>query len=234
MLIPDENIVTMKYGAQVVKEELKSSLLDGDTQNYDLDHGFSRHPIEDDCRSGLQVKLGQPSIINHIRLLLWDRDSRCVSDHSTLPHVVSVIPITRRFFVYYPLLSSPAHSGLLVSSALLSLCSAARLTPVFLLSLLAGRTPTTLRSPWMSWIGSASSIIPFSTVAPGRSSTSLRGFAGKCPAGYDFVFVFPEGAEMIELWSVDGGSVEDLSDVRSMEIMWRIYLRSMGGSVEGL
>ncbi|KAM4694522.1 BTB/POZ domain-containing protein 9 [Discoglossus pictus] len=79
MLIPEENIATMKYGAQVVKGELKSALLDGDTQNYDLDHGFSRHPIEDDCRSGLQVKLGQPSIINHIRLLLWDRDSRSYS-----------------------------------------------------------------------------------------------------------------------------------------------------------
>lgn len=75
-VVPEENIATMKYGAQVVKGELKSALLDGDTQNYDLDHGFSRHPIDDDCRSGIEIKLGQPSIINHIRLLLWDRDSR--------------------------------------------------------------------------------------------------------------------------------------------------------------
>ncbi|XP_010773074.1 BTB/POZ domain-containing protein 9 [Notothenia coriiceps] len=79
MLIPEENIATMKYGAQVVKGELKSALLDGDTQNYDLDHGFSRHPIEDDCRAGIQVKLGQSSIVNHMRLLLWDRDSRSYS-----------------------------------------------------------------------------------------------------------------------------------------------------------
>ncbi|XP_054882050.1 BTB/POZ domain-containing protein 9 [Poeciliopsis prolifica] len=79
MLIPEENLATMKHGAQVVKGELKSALLDGDTQNYDLDHGFSRHPIEEDGRSGIQVKLGQPSIINHIRLLLWDRDSRSYS-----------------------------------------------------------------------------------------------------------------------------------------------------------
>ncbi|CAF93746.1 unnamed protein product [Tetraodon nigroviridis] len=79
MLIPEENIATMKYGAQVVKGELKSALLDGDTQNYDLDHGFSRHPIEEDGRSGIQVKLGQASIVNHIRLLLWDRDSRSYS-----------------------------------------------------------------------------------------------------------------------------------------------------------
>lgn len=79
MLIPEENIATMRFGAQVVKGELKSALLDGDTQNYDLDHGFSRHPIEEDGRAGLQVKLGQPSIINHVRLLLWDRDSRSYS-----------------------------------------------------------------------------------------------------------------------------------------------------------
>ncbi|XP_009871315.1 PREDICTED: BTB/POZ domain-containing protein 9-like, partial [Apaloderma vittatum] len=79
MLIPGENIATMKYGAQVVKGELKSALLDGDTQNYDLDHGFSRHPIDDDCRSGIEIKLGQPSIINHVRILLWDRDSRSYS-----------------------------------------------------------------------------------------------------------------------------------------------------------
>ncbi|XP_073729661.1 BTB/POZ domain-containing protein 9 isoform X2 [Misgurnus anguillicaudatus] len=78
--LPEENIATMKHGAAVVKGELKSALLDGDTQNYDLDHGFSRHPIEEEGRStGIQVRLGQPSIINHIRLLLWDKDSRSYS-----------------------------------------------------------------------------------------------------------------------------------------------------------
>ncbi|XP_059421742.1 BTB/POZ domain-containing protein 9-like [Carassius carassius] len=80
MLIPEENIATMKHGAVVVKGEMKSALLDGDTQNYDLDHGFSRHPIEEEGRaSGIQVRLGQPSIINHLRLLLWDKDSRSYS-----------------------------------------------------------------------------------------------------------------------------------------------------------
>ncbi|XP_046727510.1 LOW QUALITY PROTEIN: BTB/POZ domain-containing protein 9 [Silurus meridionalis] len=80
MLVPEENIATMKHGAVVVKGELKSALLDGDTQNYDLDHGFTRHPIEEDGRSaGIQIRLGQPSIINHVRLLLWDKDSRSYS-----------------------------------------------------------------------------------------------------------------------------------------------------------
>ncbi|XP_078068238.1 BTB/POZ domain-containing protein 9 [Mustelus asterias] len=69
----------MKYGAQVIGGELKAALLDGDTQNYDLDHGFSRHPIDEDCRSGIEVKLGHASILNHIRMLLWDRDSRSYS-----------------------------------------------------------------------------------------------------------------------------------------------------------
>ncbi|XP_068929706.1 BTB/POZ domain-containing protein 9 isoform X2 [Petaurus breviceps papuanus] len=94
MLIPEENIATMKYGAQVVKGELKSALLDGDTQNYDLDHGFSRHPIDDDCRSGIEIKLGQPSIINHIRILLWDRDSRyvrIVGTHNTVNKVFHLV-----------------------------------------------------------------------------------------------------------------------------------------------
>ncbi|XP_062896915.1 BTB/POZ domain-containing protein 9 isoform X2 [Mobula hypostoma] len=79
ILIPDENIASMKHGAQVIGGELKAALLDGDTQNYDLDHGFSRHPIDEDCRSAIEVKLGQASILNHIRMLLWDRDSRSYS-----------------------------------------------------------------------------------------------------------------------------------------------------------
>uniref|UniRef100_A0A8C8DAY3 BTB/POZ domain-containing protein 9 n=1 Tax=Oryzias sinensis TaxID=183150 RepID=A0A8C8DAY3_9TELE len=94
MLIPEENLATMKHGAQVVKGELKSALLDGDTQNYDLDHGFSRHPIEEDGRAGIEVKLGQPSIINHIRLLLWDRDSRyvrIVGTHNTVNKVFHLV-----------------------------------------------------------------------------------------------------------------------------------------------
>jgi len=76
--VPDENLAALKYGAQVTGGELKAALLDGDTQNYDLDHGFSRHPIDEDCRSGIEVKLGHASILNHIRMLLWDRDSRWV------------------------------------------------------------------------------------------------------------------------------------------------------------
>jgi len=55
---------------------MRTALLDGDTTNYDLDRGFTRHPIDDNNGLGIVIRLGQPSIINAIRMLLWDRDMR--------------------------------------------------------------------------------------------------------------------------------------------------------------
>jgi len=75
--------------------EVKQALLDGDTKNYDMERGFSRHPIDESQDKGIIVKLGMQvrdivmkvvslrrqilsfqCIINHIRMLLWDRDQR--------------------------------------------------------------------------------------------------------------------------------------------------------------
>jgi len=75
----NENVASLRHGAQVIHGEMKAALLDGDTTNYDLDHGFTRHPIDDNNGLGITIRLGQPSIINGIRMLLWDRDMRCVS-----------------------------------------------------------------------------------------------------------------------------------------------------------
>ena len=69
-------MATLRHGASVVKGEIKQSLLDGDIQNYDLDRGFTRHPVDDNEGQGIVVKLAQPCILNTIRLLLWDRDMR--------------------------------------------------------------------------------------------------------------------------------------------------------------
>ena len=55
---------------------MKAALLDGDTINYDLDRGFTRHLIDDNNGQGIVIKLAQPYIINTIRMLLWDRDQR--------------------------------------------------------------------------------------------------------------------------------------------------------------
>eukprot|EP00057_Strongylocentrotus_purpuratus_P031130 XP_783686.3 PREDICTED: BTB/POZ domain-containing protein 9 [Strongylocentrotus purpuratus] len=79
VLIPEDNVGTAKHGASVVKGGMRSSLLDGDCQNYDLDRGFTTHPIEDVHTGGIVITLGKPTIINTIRLLLWDRDTRSYS-----------------------------------------------------------------------------------------------------------------------------------------------------------
>lgn len=80
VLIPDENVGTVKYKAKVMKGEMRTALLDGDSVNYDLDRGFTRHSIEDDTEpEGIVIELGKPSILNTIRLLLWDRDNRSYS-----------------------------------------------------------------------------------------------------------------------------------------------------------
>lgn len=71
-----ENVATARFGAQVIRGEMKAALLDGDSQNYDLDRGFTRHPIDDNYGQGIVIKLARPYIINMIKVLLWDRDMR--------------------------------------------------------------------------------------------------------------------------------------------------------------
>nr|CAH0111776.1 unnamed protein product [Daphnia galeata] len=77
-LMPEVNVAHSRLGAQVLQGEMRTALLDGETTNYDMERGFTRHPIEDG-NVGIVVRLGQPSIINHIKVLLWDRDMRSYS-----------------------------------------------------------------------------------------------------------------------------------------------------------
>jgi len=72
----EENVALPKHGASVLVGEVKTALLDGDSKNYDMERGFSRHPIEEGGEKGIVVKLGMPCIINRINMLLWDRDQR--------------------------------------------------------------------------------------------------------------------------------------------------------------
>ena len=76
--MPEENVAVPRHGACVLVGEVKSALLDGDSKNYDMERGFSRHPIDDGDR-GIVVKLGMPCIVNKINMLLWDRDQRAYS-----------------------------------------------------------------------------------------------------------------------------------------------------------
>jgi BTB/POZ domain-containing protein 9 len=73
---PNQNLATPQLGAEVLQGEMRSALLDGNTFRYDLEKGYTRHAIQDIDDQGIVVKLRTQSLINHIRMLLWDRDLR--------------------------------------------------------------------------------------------------------------------------------------------------------------
>ena len=52
--------------------------------DYTYDKGFCRHMIgnEGDQESAICIKLAQQTILNNIRLLLWDKDDRNVQDET--------------------------------------------------------------------------------------------------------------------------------------------------------
>lgn len=78
-LIPEENVASLKHGSRTIQGELRSALLDGDTTKYDMEKGYTRHTINETGDQGIIVELGTISIINHIKMLLWDRDTRSYS-----------------------------------------------------------------------------------------------------------------------------------------------------------
>lgn len=78
-LFVDENVAHPKHGAQVLQGEMRSYLLNGDIINYDMERGYTRHTITDSPEQGILIKLGTQCIINHIKMLLWDRDMRSYS-----------------------------------------------------------------------------------------------------------------------------------------------------------
>lgn len=76
-LVPEENVATAAHGALVTEGDMKKHLLDGDILNYDIEKGFTRHVIGEE--PGILIELGTQFIINHIKMLLWDRDERSYS-----------------------------------------------------------------------------------------------------------------------------------------------------------
>lgn len=79
VLKPEENMAHPKYGTQVLQGEMRSALLDGDVMNYDMEHGYTRHAINEGGDQGILIKLGTQAIVNHIKMLLWDKDLRSYS-----------------------------------------------------------------------------------------------------------------------------------------------------------
>ncbi|KAH8308584.1 hypothetical protein KR018_012416 [Drosophila ironensis] len=78
-LWPEENVATDKFLARCIQGECRTALLDGDVTTYDMEHGYTRHCITDSNDAGIVVELGTLCMINHLRVLLWDRDSRAYS-----------------------------------------------------------------------------------------------------------------------------------------------------------
>lgn len=78
-LLINENVASSRRGARVIEGDLAEYLLDGNDYGYDMDKGYTRHAINGPTDQGIIIQLGAPCIVNHIRLLLWDRDIRSYS-----------------------------------------------------------------------------------------------------------------------------------------------------------
>ncbi|XP_011505483.1 PREDICTED: BTB/POZ domain-containing protein 9 [Ceratosolen solmsi marchali] len=78
IIIPTRNVALMKQGACVNEGVSRSRnvLLNGDLQNYDWERGYTCHQLNSGC---IQIQLGQPYMIDSMRLLLWDCDDRSYS-----------------------------------------------------------------------------------------------------------------------------------------------------------
>ena len=76
--------------------------------DYTYDKGFCRHMIgnEGDQESAICIKLAQQTILNNIRLLLWDKDDRNVQNTITkhLKVILATLPFLHpisRAYSYY-------------------------------------------------------------------------------------------------------------------------------------
>lgn len=78
-LWPMENVATAKFISRTTQGECRNALLDGDFTTYDMEKGYTRHCITENNDSGITVELGTICLINHIKMLLWDRDGRAYS-----------------------------------------------------------------------------------------------------------------------------------------------------------
>jgi len=73
ILAPTQNVATGPMFAQVVRGVNPDALLNGDISNYDVGSGYTSHRFGD---GSITVQLGQPYMVDSIRLLLWDRIPR--------------------------------------------------------------------------------------------------------------------------------------------------------------
>ncbi|EDW83231.2 uncharacterized protein Dwil_GK19118 [Drosophila willistoni] len=78
-LILEKNVATAEYSARCTEGVDCSNLLNGDVINYTEDTGYTYHTISEGKDNAIVVELGAMYNINHIRLLLWDKDHHAYS-----------------------------------------------------------------------------------------------------------------------------------------------------------
>uniref|UniRef100_A0A1A9WK51 BTB domain-containing protein n=1 Tax=Glossina brevipalpis TaxID=37001 RepID=A0A1A9WK51_9MUSC len=78
-LWPKENVATAQFDSRTIHGEYPAQLLNGDVTSYDMEKGYTRHCISETNTEGIIVELGTIYLINHIKILLWDRDNRAYS-----------------------------------------------------------------------------------------------------------------------------------------------------------
>ena len=71
-------MATPHRNACTIEGAVRDALLNGDTENYSGDNGYTIHSITKDNSKGITVQLNQPYLINCVRMLLWDKDNRSV------------------------------------------------------------------------------------------------------------------------------------------------------------
>lgn len=78
LIKPTNNVATVENSALVIEgvSRTKNALLNGDVKNYDWDSGYTCHQLGS---GDILIQLGQPYVIDSLRLLLWDCDSRTYS-----------------------------------------------------------------------------------------------------------------------------------------------------------
>ena len=69
-------MATPQRDACTIEGQIRDVLLNGDTENYNGEQGYTTHTITRENNKGITVELNHPYIINCVRMLLWDRDNR--------------------------------------------------------------------------------------------------------------------------------------------------------------
>lgn len=78
LVAPKLNVATIEKSAAVLEgvSRNKNSLLNGNVKDYDWDCGYTCHQLGS---GNILIQLGQPYLIDSIKILLWDCDERTYS-----------------------------------------------------------------------------------------------------------------------------------------------------------